>query len=110
RPGEDRLQAHQRQEPLDPLAIDRLPGTLQSDRHLPAAVERGLEERRVDPPHPAQVLLRLGGRWEVVARAVEIQKFALSTDAQLRMIWFDQGSFEVSRSGPLLFSTTRPPS
>src|SRR5512135_3096029 len=107
RPGEERLQAHHSHEPLDPLAIDRLPGTLQTRRHPPAAVERGLEELLVDQPHQAQVFLRLGGRWEIVARSVEAQEFALSTDAQMTIRWFDQGPLEVSRRGQLFFSTTR---
>src|SRR5512135_756510 len=103
RPGEQRLQAHHSHEPLDPLAIDRLPGTLQTRRHPPAAVERGLEELLVDQPHQAQVFLRLGGRWEIVARSVEAQEFALSTDAQMTIRWFDQGPLEVSRRGQLFF-------
>src|SRR5512135_494968 len=106
RPGKDRFQAHQSHEPLDPLAIDRLPGSLQSDRHLPAAVERGLEELLVDPPHQAQVLLRLDSRWEIVARSVETQQFALSTNAQIIIRWLDQGPLEVSRRGQL-FPTGR---
>ena len=40
RPGMDRLQAHQAHQPLDPLAIDRLPLAGQDDRHPTAAVER----------------------------------------------------------------------
>ncbi len=71
-----------RHQPLDPLAVDRLPGPLQGCRHPPAAVERGLEVLLVDPPHQPQVLLRLGRRREVVGRAVEAQKFALTTNAQ----------------------------
>ena len=47
---------------LDPLAIDRLPGTLQRYRHPSAAVERGPEELFVDKPHQGQVRLRLDGR------------------------------------------------
>ena len=110
RSGKQRFQAHFRHEPLDPLAIDRLPGSLQTRRHPSAAVERGQQELLVDQPHQAQVLLGLDGRLEIVARTVEIQKFALPTDAQMSILCVDQGSLEISRSGQLFFSTTRPPS
>ena len=36
---------------ITPLAIDRLPGTLQRSRHPPAAVEWGPQELLVDQPH-----------------------------------------------------------
>ena len=65
RPGKIASRPIFRHQPLHPLAIDRLPGTLQRSRHPPAAVERGQEELLIDQPHQAQVLLRLGRRREV---------------------------------------------
>lgn len=35
---------------MDPLAIDCLPGTLQTRRHPPPPIERGLRELLVAPP------------------------------------------------------------
>ena len=107
--GMQRLQAHDRHEPPDPLAIDRLPAAFQEHGHPPTAVERGLEVLLVDQPHQPQVLLRLDGRREIIGRAVEAEEFALSTNAQMRIIRSDQRPLGVNRSGQRFSSATRLP-
>jgi hypothetical protein len=107
--GGHRLDAPQPPEPLDPLAVDRRSRRSQGHRQPPAAVERGLEERLVDPPPEPRVLLRRGGRGAVSARSVEIQEFALATNAQLRMISFDKRPLLVNRGGQGFFSAIRSP-
>ena len=72
-------------------------------RHPPAAVERGLEELLVDQPHQPQVLLRRGRRGEIVGRAVEVQKFALTTNAQMIMMWVDSARFWSTAAGKPFF-------
>src|SRR5262249_58936281 len=109
RRGRGGPRANERPAPPHPLAIDRRPRALQEYRHPPAAVEWGPEELLADQPHQPQVLLRRGGRPEVVGRSAEAQQIALPPDAQMRILGFDQGPLEVSRRGQLFFSTTRAP-
>ena len=49
------------------------------------------------------------GRREIVGRAVEAQKFALTTNAQMRIIMVDESPLGVNRSGQRFSSTTRLP-
>jgi hypothetical protein len=109
RPGIEPLQAHRGHEPLDPLAIGRLPTADQECRHPPTAVERGLEILLVDQPHQPQVLRRRDGRWEVIGRAVEAEEFAFSANAQMRIVESNKRPLPVNRSGQRFSSTTRLP-
>jgi site-specific DNA recombinase len=109
RPGMEPLQPHQCHEPLDPLSIDRLPLAPQRRRHLPTAVEGGLEVLLVDQPHQPQVRLRLGRRSEIVGRAVEADELASPTDAQMRITGVDECPLGVNRSGQRFSSATRLP-
>ena len=67
----------------------------------PSAAHQTIESAAESEIGPTQVLLRLGGRREVVARSVQTHEFALSTDAQMTMRLFDQGPLEINRSGQL---------
>jgi hypothetical protein len=58
----DRHQAHETHQPPDALFVHGMTLVLQAPRHLPNAVERGVQELLVDQQHEIEVHRRLALR------------------------------------------------
>ncbi len=101
--GVNRLQPHEPQQPLHPLAVDRLPLLDQPLRQPPAAQERVGRVLLVEQLHQPQVLRCLRRCLVVQAGAAQPQQRALPPHAQLRVARLDQTPQLFRRAGRLFF-------
>jgi len=89
RPLVDRRQPHLRHQPPHPPAADVYTLARQMADHLPVAIPRHIEERRVDHPHQRQRFFGLG-LWRIIERrSADRQQTALRRDRQIGVHLFD---------------------
>ena len=84
--------AHKAQQPPDALLVHAMALVSQVPRHLPHAVERGLQKLLVDQQHQVEVHRRLALRRVIERRSRDRQQAALRPDRQLGVVPFDHAT------------------